>query len=245
MELAAALELAISVDGDEGSAMVVATGVVLTSTELELGAEGAADPPPAMVYVADVEAATEDSGAEELAGAGLDAAVDWDRMTREVAEPELEAAADGGDKIAEEFVGTEPKAAADAEDEISGTGVGEVDENSCWQVVSTAVAAAVLESTDAGGNGIGLDVSSGWVLVYEELDEADAGPNTRAVEGDPVVAGGVSVSTLVEFGEESTGLPVPEDSRADTLLAPYGPYPFTVRHQPLLLRLIERMNRNI
>jgi hypothetical protein len=43
VELAAADKLPTKVDGDEGREIVVATGVVLTSAELELRLEGAAD----------------------------------------------------------------------------------------------------------------------------------------------------------------------------------------------------------
>ena len=45
-ELAAAVELPTTVDGGEGRAMVVPTGVVLTSTELELGVEATDEPLP-------------------------------------------------------------------------------------------------------------------------------------------------------------------------------------------------------
>ena len=76
---------------------------------------------------------------------------------------------------------------------------------------------------------MGTDVSRGWVLVYEGLDESEAEPKTKAVEGDPVVAAGVSVSTVVEFGEASTGLAMPDERGAATLLWPYGPYPFAVK----------------
>lgn len=52
-ELAASVvELPVSIDGDEvsdGKAMVVATGVVFTSTELELASVGAADEPEPLV----------------------------------------------------------------------------------------------------------------------------------------------------------------------------------------------------
>jgi hypothetical protein len=80
--------------------------------------------------------------------------------------------------------------------------------------VSTA--AAVLETTDAGGKGIGTDEARGWVLVYEP-DEAEDEPRTT-LEGDPVVAAGVSMSTVVEFVEGSTGLLVLDERGAVTLL---------------------------
>jgi hypothetical protein len=76
----------------------------------------------------------------------------------------------------------------------------------------------MLDTTDAGGKGMGTDVSSGWVLVYEGLDESDVEPKTKAVEGDPVVATGVPDSTVVEFGEERTGLAVLPDERGTATL---------------------------
>lgn len=98
-----------------------------------------------------------------------------------------------------------------------------------------SIAAAVLETKDAGGDGMGMDVSSGCELVYEGLDEADAETTTKMVDGDPVSVG-VSVamllgrtvtmlgteavfstSTVVEFGEESVAPAVADESGADTL----------------------------
>jgi hypothetical protein len=156
--------------------------------------------------VAEVEAATEDSGVEELAGT----------------DPKAAAAGVDPREVSALGVDAEVEFRNAEEDEISRTGVDRGDSSeevevatySWTQVVSTAV----LETTDAGGKGIGTDVSRGWVLVYEGLDESEAEPKTKAAEGDPVVAAGVSVSTMVEFGEESTGLAVPDETGATTFL---------------------------